>query len=388
MKINIRYIAFLLCLSGINKPAFSQDYTSDVTVTCDKNKASDTLWITATRKTSDNPGSLMLVTGSQKFDQSDTAFFPLMDSVCNFALLVPETFRSGNFTVKAYYYPKIFQVSGYVNGKSKSDKLVVLMLTNNKKLYNKILEIDEGGHFVLPNLVFEKKASLIFNYINVKKKIKPDLTIEQSPSADDFTSCVFSREFDMTPDSVRAVNDSLLKAGKILPKQTFTNDKAKLLKEVTLTVQKKSKIEQFNELYTTELFRDINEKVINCLDNDDILSYPDCLSFLRTRVAGLTVITGKFGDNILKWRGHETKAFYIDEMEVDLDQILNLDIDNIAMIKTFPPPFTGGAGNGDGGAIAVYTRQGEFQRENFIDRRWLFSVKGYTAAIHELFEKK
>ena len=44
---------------------------------------------------------------------------------------------------------------------------------------------------------------------------------------------------------------------------------------------------------------------------------------------------------IVKWRGHETKAFYIDEIRVDIEQLLGVNTADIAMLKVYPPPFFG-----------------------------------------------
>ncbi len=97
----------------------------------------------------------------------------------------------------------------------------------------------------------------------------------------------------------------------------------------------------------------------------------------------------RFGESGLRWRGKEVNAFYIDEILVDLEQILNIPVTDIAIIKAYPPPFFGASGGtGDGGAIAIYTRQGEYRRENSVNNKWLFSIKGYSPAIHILFGEK
>ena len=91
---------------------------------------------------------------------------------------------------------------------------------------------------------------------------------------------------------------------------------------------------------------------------------------------------------LVKWHGHEMKAFYIDEIPVDLEQLLSVYPSDIAMIKVYSPPFFGASGNGDGVAVAVYTRHGEYRRVDTNSNKWLFTVKGYASPVYVLFEKK
>jgi hypothetical protein len=51
-----------------------------------------------------------------------------------------------------------------------------------------------------------------------------------------------------------------------------------------------------------------------------------------------------------------------------------IPVDDIAIIKVYPPPFFGNPG-GNGGGIAVYTKRGGLSDENY---RNAFRVKGYT----------
>ncbi len=385
MGIRLYFLLTGLALSSLI--SFAQEDIGELHFNIDKTHSGDTLWLTVTRPATDKPGTLMLTVTSQTFETTDTSFFPLIDTISNYALAVPESMRTGKLAIKGYFYPKIFHINGKINGRKKAESLIALLITNNKKIFNKVVDIDENKTFSLPGLVFENKASLIFNYIHVNKKIKPDLSIDQSPGLKDFTDTVLNREIDITPDSIIKRNDSLIKNGIIPPQLLVSTKKIKVLDNVTVMAKTKSKLEKFKEMYTTELFSDASEKTINCLDDDNILAFPDCLSFLRSRIPGLVVNTDKFGESYIVWRGKETKAFYIDEIEVDIEQIINMDLSSIAIIKAFPPPFEGSAFNGDGGAIAIYTRQGDFVREGIEVNKWLFSVKGYTPSVHTLFEK-
>ncbi len=358
----------------------------DVLISCEKNNTGDTIWVTAKGAASQKPGTLLLTALHVKSGSVDSIFLPLVDTVSLFALVVPQNYREGKLRLTGFYYPKIFEVSGMVLNKINDEKIRVLLITNNKRIYNKELKLSDDKQFQLPGLIFENKGSLIFNYSITNKKERPNIIIKQTPSSENFKEVIFSQEILLTEeryvDTVQSTVPNKHLSGK------DKNDKSITMKEVVVNGKTKTKAEKFNEEYSTALFNDPGEKVVDCLDNKDILSYPDCLSFLRSRIAGLITSFNRFGESSLTWRGKDVQAFYIDEISVDLEQILNLPVSDIAIIKAYPPPFFGAMdGSGDGGAIAVYTRQDEYRRENSTNNKWLFSIKGYSPAIHVLFEK-
>ena len=71
---------------------------------------------------------------------------------------------------------------------------------------------------------------------------------------------------------------------------------------------------------------------------------------------GLQIVQQE-GETVVKWR-HHTTDFFLDEMHSDADMVGGINMNDIAYIKVFKPPFFGGTGGSPGGAIAVYTRKG------------------------------
>ena len=55
-------------------------------------------------------------------------------------------------------------------------------------------------------------------------------------------------------------------------------------------------------------------------------------------------------------------------MRVDAATITQLNVNDIALVKVYRPPFIGAFGNGPGGAIAVYLLKGEEEWGNVIIR--------------------
>jgi hypothetical protein len=72
-------------------------------------------------------------------------------------------------------------------------------------------------------------------------------------------------------------------------------------------------------------------------------------------VAGLQVNTGGSTPS-LQWRGGAPQLF-LDEVATDASFISSVNVNDVAYIKVFRPPFMGGF-NGANGAIAIYTRRG------------------------------
>src|SRR6185295_2343309 len=74
------------------------------------------------------------------------------------------------------------------------------------------------------------------------------------------------------------------------------------------------------------------------------------------KVAGLQINTsGAY--TTLQWRG-STPALFLDEMPTDAGLISTVNVNDVAYVKVFRPPFMGAIGGGAGGAIAIYTRKG------------------------------
>lgn len=72
---------------------------------------------------------------------------------------------------------------------------------------------------------------------------------------------------------------------------------------------------------------------------------------------GLTIIDNGFYNPFVRYRGGYP-AFFVDEIPVDAGTIASININDIALIKVFRPPFLAAVGGGSNGAIAVYTKDG------------------------------
>jgi hypothetical protein len=305
---------------------YGQQTTTPIHIDFDKTDENDSVFLYVSTDSTAKPGSLMVVVSSSQINLPDTSFYPVIHTNSSIIFLVPKDFRTGTLSVQIYFYPKIFEVHGKVSGRTKKNPVNAILITDNKQFYNKQLKLNEDNEFTMPGLVFEKKASLVFNYAkSSESKIHPDVSISQVPVVSDFKNLIFSKTISFSPVAGNNIDTSKQVPNIVKPVITTPVDKKyKVMGNVTVTTRKKSQAEKFDEEYASEMFRSIGEKIINCLDNDNIISFPDCISYLRTQIPGVTIGIDKFGESYMQWRGHETHAFYIDEMEVDIDQVLSI----------------------------------------------------------------
>jgi hypothetical protein len=113
-----------------------------------------------------------------------------------------------------------------------------------------------------------------------------------------------------------------------------------------------------DERYTSGFFSGGDAVSFDLTDDPAAMGAMNIFTYLQGRVAGLQITTGGGGGGTqLTWRGARP-ALFLNEMPVDVSQIENLPVADIAYVKAFRPPFFGATGGGSGGAIAIYTKKG------------------------------
>ena len=120
-----------------------------------------------------------------------------------------------------------------------------------------------------------------------------------------------------------------------------------------------SREEQLDQKYTSGLFSSTHGTYFD-LEGDPnaigVNGYFNILDWLQGRVAGLQVYT--YRSIRIPFLRNQPAAIFVDEIRVDASFLNMLPVNDIAMIKVIKGPFLGGWG-GAGGAIAVYTREGD-----------------------------
>jgi hypothetical protein len=116
-------------------------------------------------------------------------------------------------------------------------------------------------------------------------------------------------------------------------------------------------VNNLNEKYCGDLFKYADGTIID-LENDNYAaaSYLNILDWMQGRVAGLQIYYTRNRVPVPFIRNNMA-AIYVDEQLVTADYLQVLPVADIAMIKVIKGSFVGAPGNGNGGVIAIYTKE-------------------------------
>jgi hypothetical protein len=123
-------------------------------------------------------------------------------------------------------------------------------------------------------------------------------------------------------------------------------------------VQSEEYRHQLNEKYTSGLFTSDDAWMLVPDDDPVAMGSLNVFQYLQGRIPGLQITNAAGLKPVIRYRSARP-AFFLNEMRVDEYVINSININDVALIKIFRPPFAGAIGNGAGGAIAVYTKNGD-----------------------------
>jgi hypothetical protein len=152
------------------------------------------------------------------------------------------------------------------------------------------------------------------------------------------------------------------------------------LAAVTVKAKTKSPQQVLDEKYSSGLFSGGQAKAFDITNDPNARAAQSVFTYLQGRVAGLMIsVSGAPGGQpSVTYRGG-APSFYLDEMPVDVSQLENMPMTDVAYVKVFEPPFFGAFGGGSNGAIAVYTQKGGSQPAAKGKGLPFKIVTGYTA---------
>jgi len=147
--------------------------------------------------------------------------------------------------------------------------------------------------------------------------------------------------------------------------QPIGEQKVKTLESVTVKGRVKSDAEKLDEKYASGMFAGGDAYTFDLVNDPYAVSMMDIFQYLQGKVAGLQIVTAGSpgGAPSLTWRG-STPSLYLNEMQVDAQQLQSTPVSDVAMVKVFRPGSGVGFGGGAGGVIAVYTRKGGDEKRN------------------------
>lgn len=237
------------------------------------------------------------------------------------------------------------------NDRVKNKKLFAFISTKDSLRSFQIINIDSVGRFDLKNLFFHDTATIQFQLQDKHWRTKDvDLRFDW------FNRPVFIPDSSIYVYTKRTSlqNTPLIEVTR--QKELFASN-IKVLPEVKVAAKIKSVIERMDEEYTTGAFRSgINSRSFDVVNEPGVLNM-GLLTFLQTSMPGIEITrdstTGL--ESGLKYR-KEKMIFFLNEFEVDYDQISGIPVSGIAYVKVFPPPFV--MSFLMQGAVCVYTKKG------------------------------
>jgi hypothetical protein len=268
-------------------------------------------------------------------------------------------------TVMAQQWPKLLypvdnylSLSGYVYGLSKTQlagkSLNGFIKTKSKTSDFLNIPLNTEGRFRVTGMYLFDTAKLYYQINNDKDKrltsaasfsFKNEIPNAAVASPGLLASMILNAK----PDSL-SFQKSLKQAA--LQRSLF-EAKAKTLETVKIFSKPKSLKEKLEEQYTSGFFSGGDGYTFTIEDDPFAKTSMSVMDYLRGKVAGMQIGT----DGSVSWRGSQTSV-YLDENSSDISMVQSINMNDVALIKVYRPPFFGPGGGGAGGAIAIYTKKG------------------------------
>lgn len=302
--------------------------------------------------------------------------WPMFKGQTTSQFLITDSLPKGHYKLYFAVQPRFFKLYGKVNEPRKQTLISSSLITNHGQWLIEQLPVAEDGSFMVKSTLFENNATVIFSKATKKGSDFLDISIASLLDSTFQPLAIITKEIVVGP-----LADTTIRFRKNLSKQdSLKFSESTALPDVVVIGKRKTQGEVFNEQYATGLFQDMNERVLSLLDDPTANNGNDIFTYLQGRVAGLQINNPYSGDPTAKMRGGNM-SFYLDEIRVEGSNLAAVSISDIALVKVFPPPFFGNPGGG-GGAIAIYTRRGNYVQAG--NGKHTFQVKGYTPVFSKL----
>jgi hypothetical protein len=299
--------------------------------------------------------------------------YPFINGEAQASLVLAKTLPDGHFAVNFMVQKGYFRLSGQLKDKFADENSInYLMVPKNKRTYMETIALNKDGFFRLKSTLFEDSAYFVFT--PVKKNAKNNLNISiETPLDSSFIPEMESRIWISVGSVKRAINkeDSAAYAFNMI-----TSSGTDLLPNVTVVGKYKKKVEQYDDYYSSGPFKRDEAMIFDGIEDETMARSMSILRFLEGKVPGL--IIEKDQETMVemaRWRG-EPAEIYLDEFRVTPQDIWIVSPSDVAMVKVYRPPAMLSPLSGAAGAIAIYTKRGEFAGENRFKHS--FTVKGYT----------
>ena len=284
--------------------------------------------------------------------------------------------------IKPDYYDALVQVRGQLKLDSAQLSAAVLAFSIFKR----------GGLPIMDNVPIQKDGSFVIDRINMVDSAQLSIQVDIKGGKKQKISLSYQQMglFNTAPSYVNTFNSPVPSfSPKRLPTYSYDAYQKKDESEVVVYSNVKSTMEAMDKKYANGLFRGGDALNFSML-TPNAQSFPTVFHYLMGKVPGMQIsfgpdtlngLSGIWGMPNIKWRsnyGDDVKLF-LNEFLIKPDRLLEININDIAYIKVFRPPFLGAALGAPNGAIAFYTKLGD--ENNGIPRdskMTSFMIKGFT----------
>ncbi len=300
--------------------------------------------------------------------------YPLVNGYVNPKLIIADSMHNGLYAFNFLLQKTFFKLSGTIKNGDKHDKLInYVMISKTKQTLVDAVTLDEQQSFSLGHLLFQDSAFIIFSRPKQKNN---DLLINiNTPLDSSFVPAAAETRFITIGKTAPVAEKKVAIAESYVFKADSTPYKT-ILPEVVIKTKMKKMLDDFEKENVSGLFTSPDAIVLDGLESDEIANAPDFYTYLTIKVGGLRLETdNQTGNRSFTWRNQPTEI-YINEIRLDPDIPVSINPSDIAMIKIFRPGTSVSAGTGAGGAIAIYTKTGEYRKAT--NRNYSFYILGYN----------
>jgi len=300
--------------------------------------------------------------------------YPLINGYISAKLAVDSTLADGMYAFNFLLQKTFFSLTGHAGNVAKKDQFLnYVMISRNRQTIIDVVSLDEQKNFSIRNLLFQDSAFIIFSKPNKKNS---DLLVNiEAPLDSAFTPLTTLTKF-VTIGNVEEM-PSLRKTDTASYSFSPDNTRYKILMpEIVIRSRSNKRLEDFDKENTSGNFSSPDAILLDGITSDEIANAPDFFTYLTIKVGGLRLETdNNTGNRYFTWRGKETDLF-LNEIKLDPETPFWINPADIAMIKVFRPGTVLTGDSNGGGAIAIYTKTGEYKVSK--NRNYSFYVTGYT----------
>jgi hypothetical protein len=257
--------------------------------------------------------------------------------------------------------------------------------------------VDSSGRFNIPDLVFSDTAQFYYQLQGKKpitKNVQVNLDDADVLAMKDLS---FSSEKEYLA-GIETEMKTMVEEKEFLSSVRRTYDLQKIkdaaglmLEEVTVRSKKVKPVVAVNKQYTSGIFSTMsNVRTLDLVNNPDPAGNQNIFDYLKGKISGLIVGRNSSGyyiesgrslsslDVIQGGNGLVDGLIYLNEMPVTADVVANISVNQVALVKFFPPgSLMALPGVGVSCVLAIYTKEGEAIRDNRI-YMGMFKYPGYS----------